>query len=149
MHLPPLRERRECIEPLAHTLLRKTLRSLKKKIDGFTPEALDAIMSFSWPGNIRQLANTIERAAILEETHRIQRENVLLPELTKMTPPDETPRPAGMSLDYQEKEIIIRALEDSLWVQKEAAKRLEITPRALNYKIKKHGITHDRWRKHR
>jgi DNA-binding NtrC family response regulator len=129
--------------------LKKTLRSLKQKIEGFTPEALDAIRSFSWPGNIRQLANTIERAAILEETLWIQSENILLPEFTHVKPPEESPIPAAQSLDHQEKEIIIRALEESLWVQKEAANRLAITPRALNYKIKKYGITHDRWRKHR
>jgi transcriptional regulator with GAF, ATPase, and Fis domain len=49
----------------------------------------------------------------------------------------------------REKELILRALEENLWVQKEAARRLGISPRALNYKIKKLHITHPHWRRHK
>jgi transcriptional regulator with GAF, ATPase, and Fis domain len=49
----------------------------------------------------------------------------------------------------QEKDLISNALEENLWIQKDAARRLGITPRALNYRIKKLGITHSRWRKNR
>jgi DNA-binding NtrC family response regulator len=150
VHLPPLRERKECIEPLAQFLLDKICRGLKKKIEGFSPAALQAFLAYTWPGNIRQLANTIERAAILEESNLIETENVILPELNKEifeTKIDEPP-PAD-SLDKRERESILEALEDSLWIQKDAALRLGISPRALNYKIRKHGITHTRWRKNK
>ena len=83
---------------------------------------------------------------ILEESSIIQKESLLLP---------ETVDPSGNQkvtdllepIEAQEKELILRALEENLWIQKDAANFLGISPRALNYKIKKFGITHPRWRK--
>ncbi|MCD6295753.1 MAG: sigma-54-dependent Fis family transcriptional regulator, partial [Deltaproteobacteria bacterium] len=148
VHLPPLRERRECIEILAHFLMEKSCRNLKKKIKGFSLETLEAFKNYTWPGNIRQLANIIERAVILEESPFIQLENTTLQEPPHAKPKHEPlPSHPVHSIRDQEKEIIIKALEESLWVQKEAAKLLDITPRTLNYKIKKFGISHPRWRK--
>jgi len=148
VHLPPLRERKECIEILAHFLMEKSCRNLKKKIKGFSLETLEAFKNYTWPGNIRQLANIIERAVILEESPFIQLENTTLQEPPHAKPKHEPlPSHPVHSIRDQEKEIIIKALEESLWVQKEAAKLLDITPRTLNYKIKKFGISHPRWRK--
>ncbi len=150
VHIPPLRERLECIEPLSFYLLDKTCRGLKKKIEGFSPEALEAFKYYTWPGNIRQLANTIERASILEESNTIHTENIMLPELNQHpVGPNIVEVEPSNTLDDRERETILKALEDSLWIQKEAAKRLGISPRALNYRIQKHGITHTRWRKNK
>lgn len=150
VHLPPLRDRRECIVPLSQHLLADVCRKLRLtgRIRGFTRDSLRQFKRYSWPGNIRQLANTIERAVILEETELIRPENIMLPDLF----PDEkhgSPaiEPPLRSLLNQEKETVIQALEESLWVQKDAAHLLDISPRALNYKIKRLGITHPRWRK--
>ena len=146
--LPPLRERRECIAPLASWLLEKTSAALKKKVAGFSPESMELIKTHPWPGNIRELANTIERAVILEDSRVIQIENVSMPELVK--PPE--PHPAGnllKPLETGETRLILDALEKAGWSQKEAAGLLGISPRALNYKIKKFGITHPGWLKNR
>ena len=151
VHLPSVRERRECIKPLAYHLLEKSCRSLRKEINGFSPAVIQMFESYSWPGNIRQLANTIERAVILEEGDAIQEENVFLPkpiELPKTEPTPDT-SPTTQPLQAHEKEVVLKALEESLWIQKDAADRLGISPRALNYKIRKFGITHPRWRKNR
>jgi DNA-binding NtrC family response regulator len=150
VHLPPLRERRECIVPLAQHLLADISRMLRLTgiIRGFTRETLRRLKSYAWPGNIRQLANTIERAVILEETELIRPENIMLPDPFSYKQPDNPPiEPVQRSLVSQEKEMIIQALEESLWVQKDAAALLGISPRAMNYKIKRLGITHPRWRK--
>ena len=148
IHLPPLRKRKECIEPLAYYFLDKACRNLKKKIEDFSPEALEIFKSYPWPGNIRQLANTIERAVILEESHRIQIENIILSEPIKRESKEEATTHAPVHpLASQERDAILSALEKSLWVQKEAAGLLGISPRALNYKVKKLGITHHHWRK--
>lgn len=153
VHLPPLRERRECIEPMANVLLEKACCSLRKRITRFSPEVVNIFKHYSWPGNIRQLANTIERAAILEETSVITKENVLLTELAQAP---KAPAPGNSqsqlpikSLESNEKEAILRALEECAWIQKDAANKLGISPRALNYKIRKLGITHSRWLKNR
>jgi transcriptional regulator with PAS, ATPase and Fis domain len=112
---------------------------------------LEAFKSYSWAGNIRQLANVIERAVILEESDIVRNENVVL-EGSPIGAEQEVRQPInrpGGSIKDQEKGAILRALEESLWVQKDAAKLLDISPRSLNYKIRKLGITHPRWRKNR
>ncbi|MCK5508564.1 MAG: sigma-54-dependent Fis family transcriptional regulator, partial [Desulfobacterales bacterium] len=148
IHLPSLRERKECIKPLAYHFLDKACRNLKKKIEDFSPEALEILKSYSWPGNIRQLANTIERAVILEESQRIRTDNIILPEPIKRESKEEATTHAYVqSLAGQERDVILSTLEESHWVQKKAAELLGISPRALNYKVKKLGITHPHWRK--
>jgi len=156
VHLPPLRERKACIAPLAQYLLEKSCRSLRKEIQGFSSGVLQMFEDYTWPGNIRQLANTIERAVILEETDVIQEENISLLKpfgrLDKTAAPpveEEAQSPAAHLLKEHEKDFILKALENSLWIQKDAALKLGISPRALNYKIKKLEITHPRWRKNK
>ncbi len=146
--LPPLRERKDCIESLANLLLDKTCRSLRKKVDGFSPRVIEWMMDYHWPGNIRQLANTIERAVILVEGSMILEENISMLEPVRPTHLHEEVKPLE-TLESYEKEQVLKALKKSLWIQKDAAKRLGISPRALNYKIKKFGITHPRWRKNK
>ncbi len=70
--LPPLRERKEDIPLLANTFLRQITKKLKPGVTGFANESLVAIQSYSWPGNIRQLENAVERAVIMSESARIQ-----------------------------------------------------------------------------
>jgi DNA-binding NtrC family response regulator len=149
IHMPPLRERREDIEPLAHHLLAKLSRSLKKRMDGFSAEVLRRFRDYDWPGNIRQLSNVIERALLMEEGTLIQPESVMLPQIRRAA--EEAPAAAAVLrlTAEQEKEMILKALEESLWIQKDAARRLDISPRALNYRVKKLGISHHRWRKNK
>jgi DNA-binding NtrC family response regulator len=158
LRLPPLRERPQCLEPLAYWLLEKVCISLKKSLDGFTRECLEWMKKYSWPGNIRQLSNMIERAAILEESRLIglQSMTTVDQEGEVLKPPSEAPRTPALpvksglaTLEEQEREAILAALEKSLWIQKDAAALLGISPRSLNYKVKKFNITHERWRRHR
>lgn len=148
IHLPPLRERIQCIEPLAQYLLAQLGRSMKKKIDSFAPGVLQMFRQYPWPGNIRQLSNTIERAILMEDGNVIQSESISLPKTDALSPSKVKPATLKLSPD-EEKEMISRALENNLWIQKDAARQLGITPRALNYRIKKLGITHARWRKNK
>jgi transcriptional regulator with PAS, ATPase and Fis domain len=148
IHMPPLRERMECIEPLAQYLLEKLSRSVKKKIDSFAPDVIEIFRQYSWPGNIRQLSNTIERAILLEDDRVIRPQSISLPDFGDKLSPNL--QAVGLRLtEDQEKDLISNALEENLWIQKDAARSLGITPRALNYRIKKLGITHSRWRKNR
>jgi transcriptional regulator with PAS, ATPase and Fis domain len=148
IHMPPLSERTECIEPLAYHMLGRLSRSVKKKVDTLAPEVQVLFKTYPWPGNIRELSNTIERAIFLADGPTIGAVHISLPEINEW---QATPPPSkNLRLsDTEEKEIIFRALEKNLWIQKGAAKELGLSPRALNYRIKKHGITHDRWRKNK
>lgn len=161
--LPSLLERKECLQPLADLLLDKCCTSMHCEITHFTDQAKQLILDYDWPGNIRQLANTIERAVILEDDTAIHSCNLALPakKVTKSVvsevvleqgqdmPAPQVDAVEEESLAGQEKDLILRVLEECLWVQKNAAKKLGISPRALNYKIGKLGITHPHWRRNK
>ncbi len=153
IRLPPLRQRRACLEPLANFLLDKLCRSLRKNIKGFSAEAITAIQNYSWPGNIRQLANSIERAILVEDSDVIQLTSLMMPDGSRsdnqaITPSlKSSPSSKTLILSDSERDNVIAALEKTLWIQKDAAKILGVSPRVLNHKIKKMGITHKRWRK--
>ena len=78
VHLPPLRERPEDIEPLLGHFLARSNERLGKEVSGFTSEALDALRSYSWPGNIRELENLVERMVLFASGDNIGVENSLL-----------------------------------------------------------------------
>ena len=126
---------------------------LRKPVEGVAPEALRVLRRYNWPGNIRELENTIERAVLMTESNRIEFDDVaLLGQVHTIS--GETPLPVrlppqGMDLEKIEKEVLLEALSMSNWVQKEAAALLNISSRAMNYKVKKFGITHRTWKKHR
>jgi DNA-binding NtrC family response regulator len=158
--LPSLRERQGCIMPLAELLLKKCCTSMHSDITAFSATSRKLIQEYDWPGNIRQLANTIERAVILEDNAIIHSHNLALPEKIQKHSAGKSPMrlerensggrmELGESLAEQEKELILRILEECLWVQKNAAIKLGISPRALNYKINKLGITHPHWRRNK
>ena len=158
--LPSLKERRECIVPLANLLLKKSCTSMRREIGSFSKESAALIEGYDWPGNIRQLANTIERAVILEDGAEIQADSLSLPEKTQSRQEGDQGDTFGNgehsdflekrnSLAEQEKDLILRVLRECLWVQKNAAEKLGISPRALNYKVKKFEITHPHWRRNK
>ena len=146
--LPPLRERGDDIFLLVNHFIKRFREAYGKNVDGISQEAMDALIHYPWPGNIRQLSNTVERAILLEDDTVIRKESVSLPEVDKAALRGTDSLGLKLS-EAQEKELIQRALEDNLWIQKDAARQLGITPRALNYRIKKLGITHTRWRKNK
>lgn len=152
IHLPPLRDRPDDILPLARQLLARHERELHQHGIHLSQDAEAALLNYEWPGNIRELENVIERALILRESDVITAENL---DLSRGSWGRRRRRPpawrAGLSdgLHNVERETILSALETSNWVQKDAAKLLHISPRALNYRIRKLGIRHSRWRRNR
>jgi DNA-binding NtrC family response regulator len=148
---PPLRERKEDIVPLADYFLRKCSNDLKKKCSSFSPEVHKYMLDYHWPGNIRELRNTVERAALFSDGETIGMDAFLAGE-TPSRPEEERERGiisalVGMTLKEAERTLILNALEKTNWVQKDAADLLGISKRVMNYKIKIHGIQNQRWRK--
>ena len=150
--IPPLREREGDLELLADFFLRKYSSDLGKKVTRIDPAALRLLESHSWPGNIRELENAIERAIIMAETDAITPRDLHLPVSQK---PDEDTGsvvripPGGIQWEEVEKDLILQALNMGGWVQKEAARLLGLSSRVLNYKIKQFGITHPTWKQNR
>jgi len=152
IEMPPLRERKDDIVPLATSFIRKFSGELKKKIEGLDPDAQKLLMRYNWPGNIRELENAIERAMLLAEGRAISSDDLRLGDTqTVGTGRDQAPLvkipPTGIALEEIERHALIEALKMSNWVQKDAAELLAISPRVMNYKIKTLGIEFPRGRR--
>jgi DNA-binding NtrC family response regulator len=148
IHMPPLRERTECIEPLAYLMLDRLSRAVKKRVDSLSPEVLVMLKTYPWRGNIRELSNALERAIFLADSPEIGATHISVPQIGEW-PASPAPSKRLRLSDEEERQMILRALEKNLWIQKDAARELGLSPRALNYRIQKLGITHDRWRKNK
>jgi Nif-specific regulatory protein len=138
--MPPLRERKEDILPLAMWFIRRFGSELKKKLDGLDNEAQKILVRYNWPGNIRELENAIERAALLAESLTIRSEDLRLGDFSSSGNRESTSvvkiPPTGIALEEIERQALLEALKMSNWVQKDAAELLNISPRVMNYKIK-------------
>ncbi|OAG27407.1 hypothetical protein TH606_06980 [Thermodesulfatator autotrophicus] len=147
IRLPPLRERREDILPLAQYFLEKFSRKHQKKLKGFSREALDILLSHHFPGNVRELENLIERAVILAED-----DEMVTPEGFPFSMKPQTgqkkadlfyslPLPEAVAL--LEKDRIRQAMEEAQGVKTRAAELLGISERVLRYKLAKYGLSNE------
>jgi two-component system response regulator HydG len=142
IHLPPLRERKEDIPDLANHFLSQYREKNKKEIKEFSPKALDLLIRYEWPGNIRELENCIERAVIVARGELIA--PVDLPPSIQNLPAgkgdSEILFPAGISLQEAEKVLILKTLEDAGGNRSRAAEILGINRRTLQMKLKEYGM---------
>jgi transcriptional regulator with GAF, ATPase, and Fis domain len=145
IEMPPLRERKEDIPSLAQSFVQRFRMELKKPLEGIHPEALKQLMRHHWPGNIRELENTIERAALMAESRTITPDDLRIGDLPSSAESGDLPPivklpPTGFPLEQIERQAVVEALKMANWVQKDAAELLSISPRVMNYKIKILGI---------
>ena len=133
IHLPRLVERPEAILPLAEYFAAKFSASLGKKIRGFSPQARSALLGYSWPGNIRELQNVIERAAILSS-------GLIEADHLNIDPPEKSALPGEGLLQDSERELIRKVLLEMGGNRKKAAPILGISLRTLQYRIKEYGL---------
>jgi DNA-binding NtrC family response regulator len=137
--LPPLRERREDIPALVEHFL--TTRQLGKARCKVTSEAMRVLLSYAWPGNIRELANVLERAQILAEDNRIALDD--LPEAMQAAP-DMPAEASPLNLNEVERRTIQAALQETKGNKVQAAKLLGVSRRALYRLITKYGLEEKR-----
>jgi two-component system response regulator AtoC len=145
IHLPPLQRRKEEIPDLVHHFLHRHRERLGVKVESVSPQVMEAFLSYSWPGNIRELENLLERLAVLADGVEITPDEL----------PEEVlhPRPEQSLLDFPdddlsvkrhgaelEKVLISRAMERTGGNKTQAADLLELSPRALRYKIRDYGL---------
>ncbi len=135
--LPPLRNRREDIEPLARYYVRKYANHLGKKVSDISPEAISLMVSYNWPGNVRELQNVIERAVILADNERIMPEH--LPENIKTTESFfEESLNKALSIEDYTRAFILKY--QHIYGEQELAEKLGITRKTLWEKRKKWGL---------
>ena len=138
IEVPPLRERKEDILPLARFFLEKTDRRIKRSVSGFTPDALDLLLHYQWPGNVRELQNVVERAVAFSPGNVVQVEE--LPKALRKC----------VSLSHGEHEIraledmnrlhILAALEKTKGDKRLAAEKLNIGLTSLYRRLKDYGV---------
>ncbi|MBN1476356.1 sigma 54-interacting transcriptional regulator [Candidatus Sumerlaeota bacterium] len=140
--VPPLRERREDIAPLAEHFLARCIRNLGRHLDGFTPEALQALVDAPWRGNIRELENCIERAAVLTDGPHVSLADLpsdLHPSHREEIPSGPGLAPGDSLYDYEQR-MMVEALEKCGWNVSKAARQLKIPRHHLRYRMQKYGI---------
>jgi two-component system, NtrC family, response regulator AtoC len=145
IHIPPLRERQEDIPLLVAHFVQKHSLSLNKNVLGINPKALAALMNYRWFGNVRELENTIERAIVLADESNIELENLPIEirefkekvELASLVEEECSIKKASKILEIN---LIKKALKKTRGNHTQAARLLEISHRALLYKIKEYEI---------
>jgi two-component system response regulator AtoC len=162
IHIPALRERVDTVPLLVDNFLRKYNEQYRKNQPQLSDKTLDVMMNYHWPGNVRELENMVKRMVVLGN------EDTVLQEIARSEAPVEE-EPEGRGLDLQalgadftsgqsldlkaiskraaqvaEKRVIERVLHQTRWNRKEAAERLQISYKALLYKMKENGLSEGR-----
>ncbi|HBV96554.1 MAG: hypothetical protein JL50_16770 [Peptococcaceae bacterium BICA1-7] len=145
IRVPPLRDRKADIYPLALHLVRKYNRLLGRRVGGINPEAMEILLAHSWPGNVRELENVIERALNIVADGDIYPSHLpdYLMEKGVMVSRVENPVPAlnmGNSMAGAERDLIIRALSEAGGNRSKAAEILGISRTKLYDRLRRHGI---------
>jgi len=144
INIPPLRKRKTDIPLLVDYFLKKYTAENKKPITGISKEAMDLLVKYNFPGNVRELENIIEQAVVLSRDDMVVTND--LP-MTVRGMRRESKKPGSQEegtfverVEALERELIDRALDDAQGVQTRAAKKMGITERHLRYKLKKYGM---------
>jgi two-component system response regulator PilR (NtrC family) len=141
--VPSLRDRPEDIPLLTQQLLNTIAeKSGLDRTPGISKSAVEALMDYSFPGNVRELENILERALALADNDIIETDDLALNKQTQTEPQSQTAESAARSLDLegQEKSSIMQALEKTRWNKTAAAKLLGLSLRQLRYRLEKFGI---------
>jgi two-component system NtrC family response regulator len=143
LRIPPLRERREDVPELIDALFQRAKDQHCLPDAKLSSAVQQRLISYRWPGNVRQLENVLERLLVLSATDLITAED--LPE--ELTAPSAAAAPLwlnlpeeGVSLEAIERDLISRALEKFSGNQTQAARYLDISRRTLIYRMEKHGL---------
>ncbi len=138
VNLPPLRDRRDDIMPLANAFLKRFAGQANRAIRGFTPAGIDRLTGFDWPGNVRQLQNEIQRAVLLSEGDMIDAADF---SVMRARPDNIESQDTNFTLlEGVERNAIVQMLKETNGNKLEAAKRLGIGRQTLYNKIKAYGI---------
>ena len=153
IELPPLRERRHDIPALLQHFLDKFNGKLDRQVREVAPEAVSVLSRYGWPGNIRELENLMERVILLLESDVIEVEDLPaqvrdaplvssgeLPELPRTEEGESLKEVVRVHTEELERELIVRALDETGWNVTHTAQRLGISRKGLQLKMKEYGL---------
>ena len=136
IHIDPLRERKPDIRPLAEHFLNLYAKRSGRKLLNFSPDVMELLLEYDYPGNVRELQHIVERAAILSRGNQIKTDHIIIQSSTSPTVRSSS----SAAKSDQEREAILDALEKTHWNRREAAKMLGMPYSTLRYKIDTLGI---------
>jgi two-component system, NtrC family, response regulator AtoC len=137
IYLPPLRERRDDILPLASSFLKRFAAQANRVITGFSPAAAELVRKFDWPGNVRQLQNEVQRAVLMSEGKVIEVQDMAI---NAVKPTGEESDENLTLMEAMERNTIVQILKETHGNKLETAKRLGIGRQTLYNKIKAYNI---------
>ncbi len=135
LRTPPLAQRREDIPALAQHFLEHYAMRSRKAIRGFTDRALRVLLNADWPGNVRQLENTVERAVVMCQGHEVEPRHLPRDVMVHARTSDDAPPIPGSSMAEVEKYAILKTLEHVRGSTSKAAEMLGISPRKIQYRL--------------
>jgi len=150
IQIPPLRERRSDIVPLAINLLGEAMEQLGKRVKGISEEALVSFKAYHWPGNVREMQNEIKRMLVLAQDDYLGSE-LVSPHILRATPDDNTPHAvqdllegSGGSLKQRVEALEARIIRETLirhrWNKSQAAQELGLSRVGLRSKMERYGL---------
>jgi two-component system NtrC family response regulator len=140
IEIPPLRQRRADILPLINHFLNKFLKLNQTDDKSFSKEALDTLLKYDYPGNVRELENLIEQAVVLSRGQLITKDDLPVSIQGELSETDISAGTLEKKVKEYEKKLIQEALNTSNGVQTKAAKLLGLTERNLRYKLTKYKM---------
>jgi len=141
IEIDPLRQRPADIPVLSSYFLKKYSQACKKHLTGFTKQAMDQLVSYQWLGNVRELRNVIERAAILGTGSTVEAHDLMIPDGSAGSPAaDGTAADRPQSLAGMERNLIRKVLEQNNWQKARSAEILGINRTTLWHKIRRYGL---------
>jgi transcriptional regulator with PAS, ATPase and Fis domain len=142
MNIPPLRERKDDISVLVEHFIRRFSSDNGKEIEGLSSEAMDVLLKYNYPGNVRELENIIERAAVVARDSVISVRDLPFKDISSplFSEYRKVQGPMKDSVEALEHQMIEEAMERARQNQSKAAEMLGITEGTLRYKLKKYGL---------
>jgi transcriptional regulator with PAS, ATPase and Fis domain len=140
IHLPPLRERKDDIPLLAKTFIDEFNRQDNRQVRGLTPDTEKELERYGWPGNVRELRNVIQRAVVLSGTGLISSEHLPDNVLRGVVASSSAAAASVTPIREMERDLILRALEETGQDKRKAAQLLGISLKTLYNKLAKYGI---------
>jgi DNA-binding NtrC family response regulator len=143
VRIPPLRQRRSDIEPLAKHFVEAFNKEFGKRVRGFEPAALELLIEYSWPGNVRELRNVLERAVLLTEGDTLQLQSLPIEMRSSSSDARRSPialGPEGIDLEQLELSLLVEALRIAEGNRSSAGKLLGLSRHQIRNRLKKFGV---------
>jgi DNA-binding NtrC family response regulator len=143
IHMPPLRDRKEDVQPMLDAFAKEFSAEAGREFQGFSDRAMDILLAYDWPGNVRELRNCVERMVVMSRGPSLQEDSIPV-HIREAVAPETLSRPVSLSslnLEENERALIIKSLEETHGNRTKAAELLGISRRTMHRKLHQYGLS--------